>query len=188
MQIDTTRMHELAGRTTVPWREGMRRMAQALHPDSGGVSPAVRFERCDPEEPPASELLAAMRAELNDVYETFSRLDNPPLAPDGAARRRAGAYLVGYEGATAVAGGGLRRLDDGVAEIKRMYVRPGPAPRRGRALLARSRTARELGYDGPPRHRAQAGARPGAVPLGGVRGGPAYNDNPFACFWGRRSV
>ncbi len=40
---------------------------------------AVRFERCDPEEPPASELLAAMRAELNDAYETFSRLDNPPL-------------------------------------------------------------------------------------------------------------
>ena len=33
VQIDTTRMHELAGRTTVPWRDGMRRMAQALHPD-----------------------------------------------------------------------------------------------------------------------------------------------------------
>jgi UDP-glucuronate 4-epimerase len=33
VQIDTTRMHELIGRTTVPWREGMRRMAKALHPD-----------------------------------------------------------------------------------------------------------------------------------------------------------
>jgi nucleoside-diphosphate-sugar epimerase len=33
VQIDTTRMHELAGRTIVPWREGMRRMARALHPD-----------------------------------------------------------------------------------------------------------------------------------------------------------
>jgi len=33
VQIDTSRMHELAGRTTVPWREGMRRMATALHPD-----------------------------------------------------------------------------------------------------------------------------------------------------------
>ena len=32
VQIDTTRMHELAGRTSVPWREGMRRMAKALHP------------------------------------------------------------------------------------------------------------------------------------------------------------
>lgn len=33
VQIDTTRMHELIGPTTVPWREGMRRMAKALHPD-----------------------------------------------------------------------------------------------------------------------------------------------------------
>ncbi len=33
VQIDTTRMHELAGHTTVPWREGMGRMARALHPD-----------------------------------------------------------------------------------------------------------------------------------------------------------
>ncbi len=33
VEIDTTRMHELAGRTTVPWREGMQRMAKALHPD-----------------------------------------------------------------------------------------------------------------------------------------------------------
>ena len=33
VQIDTTRMHEVAGPTTVPWREGMRRMARALHPD-----------------------------------------------------------------------------------------------------------------------------------------------------------
>jgi nucleoside-diphosphate-sugar epimerase len=33
VQIDTTRMHRLIGETTVPWREGMRRMAKALHPD-----------------------------------------------------------------------------------------------------------------------------------------------------------
>jgi len=33
VQIDTTRMHELIGRTNVPWRDGMRRMARALHPD-----------------------------------------------------------------------------------------------------------------------------------------------------------
>jgi UDP-glucuronate 4-epimerase len=31
--IDTTRMHELAGRTTVPWRDGMKKMAQKLQPD-----------------------------------------------------------------------------------------------------------------------------------------------------------
>jgi hypothetical protein len=33
VEIDTTRMHELIGPTSVPWREGMKRMAVALHPD-----------------------------------------------------------------------------------------------------------------------------------------------------------
>jgi hypothetical protein len=31
--LDLTRMHELIGHTAVPWREGMQRMALALHPD-----------------------------------------------------------------------------------------------------------------------------------------------------------
>jgi UDP-glucuronate 4-epimerase len=31
---DNTKMHEIAGPTTVPWREGMRRMVEALHPEA----------------------------------------------------------------------------------------------------------------------------------------------------------
>ena len=31
--MDTTRMHELIGRTTVQWREGFRRMVEARHPE-----------------------------------------------------------------------------------------------------------------------------------------------------------
>jgi nucleoside-diphosphate-sugar epimerase len=34
VQIDTTRMHELVGPTSVDWRDGMLRMARALHPDN----------------------------------------------------------------------------------------------------------------------------------------------------------
>ena len=134
-----------------PVARGHAPHGQGAAPRPGAVS-ARRgpLRRCDPEQPPASELLAAMRVELNDVYETFSRLDNPPLAP-AELRPPDGAYYVGYEGAEAVAGGGLRRLGDGVAEIKRMYVRPGPAragwpPRscraRGRGPVARLRSAR----------------------------------------------
>lgn len=33
VQMDTTRMHEITGPTTVHWREGMARMAKALYPD-----------------------------------------------------------------------------------------------------------------------------------------------------------
>ncbi len=148
----------------------------------------LRFARCDPEEPPAADLIAAMRSELNDTYETFSRLDNPPLVA-AELRPPRGSYLVAYDGDHAVGGGGLRRLADGVAEIKRMYVRPearscGVA----RALLvALEDDARTLGYGavrldtGPRQVHALALYRSvGYVEL------PPYNENPFACFWGEK--
>ncbi len=155
-----------------------------------GQNGAVRFVLCDPEEPPASELLAAMRVELNDVYETFSRLDNPPLVP-AELRPPAGAYLVGYRDAEPVAGGGLRRLGDGVAEIKRMYVRPAARSRgvAGDLLGALEDTARSLGYasarldTGPKQvHARRLYRAAGYVEV------PPYNDNPFACFWGEKPL
>ena len=150
----------------------------------------VRFGVCDPEELPASELLAAMRAELNDAYETASRLDNPPLRP-AELRPPVGAYLVGYDGPDAVAGGGLRRLGYGVAEIKRMYVRPAARSRGVAAALlaALEREALLLGYEvvrldtGPKQVHAQRLYR-GA---GYLEVAP-YNDNPFACFWGEKRL
>jgi GNAT superfamily N-acetyltransferase len=148
----------------------------------------LRFEQTDPEVLPASELLAQMRVELNDVYDSFNRLDNPALVPD-ELRGPDGAYLVGYEGAEAVAGGGLRRLDDGVAEIKRMFVCPAARSRGvARALLeALEQTARELGYErirldtGPKQVHGLALYR-----SAGYVDVPPYNDNPFACFWGEK--
>ena len=149
---------------------------------------SLRFERSDPEDPPAAELLSEMRVELNDVYESFNRLDNPPLVPD-ELRGPGGAYLVGYDGAEAVAGGGLRRLDDEVAEIKRMFVRPAARSRGvARALLeALEQTARDLGYErvrldtGPKQVHGLALYR-----SAGYMDVPPYNDNPFACFWGEK--
>jgi GNAT superfamily N-acetyltransferase len=151
---------------------------------------ALRFERCDPEERPASQLLAEMRVELNDVYETFSRLDNPPLHPD-ELRQPGGAYLVGYQGDDAVAGGGLRRLDQGVAEIKRMFVRPAARSSGVARLLlqALEDEARALGYaavrldTGPKQVHGLALYR-----SAGYVDVPPYNDNPFACFWGEKRL
>jgi GNAT superfamily N-acetyltransferase len=148
----------------------------------------LRFVPSDPEERPASDLLLEMRIELNDVYETFSRLDNPQLEPD-ELRGPDGAYLVGYEGAEVVAGGGLRRLDRNAAEIKRMYVRPAARSRGvARELLeALEQTARELGYEkvrldtGPKQVHGLALYR-----SAGYVDVPSYNDNPFACFWGEK--
>jgi GNAT superfamily N-acetyltransferase len=151
---------------------------------------AVQFELCDPEVPPASELLAATRAELNDVYETFSRLDNPPLAP-AELRAPGGAYVVGYEGEEAVAGGGVRRLAESVAEIKRMYVCPSARSRGVAAALlaALEDAARALGYTSA---RLDTGPKqPHALRLyrsAGYSELPRYNDNPFACFWGEKRL
>jgi GNAT superfamily N-acetyltransferase len=152
--------------------------------------PAVTFSPCDPAESPAAALLAAMRQELDAAYETSSRLDNPPLHAD-ELRPPHGVYLVGYAGDDPVAGGGVRRLGDGVAEIKRMYVRP-PARGRGVArelLAALEEAARSLGYarvrldTGPKQHHALRLYRSaGYVEV------PPYNDNPFACFWGEKDL
>ncbi len=150
----------------------------------------VRFRPADPEEAPAAELLAEMRAELNDVYETFTRLDNPPLT-SAELRAPSGVYLVGYDGDDAVAGGGLRGLDEGVAEIKRMYVRPAARSRGvARALLgALEDAAASLGYGatlldtGPKQvHAGRLYRSAGYVEV------PPYNENPFACFWGEKRL
>jgi GNAT superfamily N-acetyltransferase len=148
------------------------------------------FVPCDPAEPPASELLAEMTAELNEVYETTSRLDLPAVAP-GDLRPPDGLYLVGWDDGQAVAGGGLRRLGDGVAEIKRMYVRPSARSRglAGALLAALEDSAAVLGYrwvrlDTGPRqvHAMQLYRRSGYVEI------EHYNDNPFACYWAEKEL
>ena len=131
-----------------------------------------------------------MRVELNDLYETFSRLDNPPLDPS-ELRPPHGVYVVGFEGDDVVAGGGLRALSADVAEVKRMFVRPAFRSRgAARALLgALEDEARRLGYaatrldTGPKQVHGLALYR-----SAGYVDVPAYNDNPFACFWGEKAL
>jgi GNAT superfamily N-acetyltransferase len=150
----------------------------------------ARFTPCDPEEPPASELLAQMAAELNAMYWSNSRLDRPKLEPF-ELRPPEGIYLVGREGEAVVAGGGLRHLDPGLAEVKRMFVRPAARSRgiAGALLVALEDEARALGYDrlrldtGPKQtHAIRLYTGAGFVPV------EPYNDNPFACFWGEKDL
>jgi ribosomal protein S18 acetylase RimI-like enzyme len=131
-----------------------------------------------------------MRAELIGAYDDAGRLDNPPLLPAELCAP-GGAYYVGYKGSEAVAGGGLRDIGDGVAEIKRMYVRPGARSRGVAAELLRTleEAARALGYararldTGPNQVTAQRLYR-----AAGYTEIAPYNDNPFACFWGEKRL
>ena len=150
----------------------------------------VDFAPCDPEDVPASELLSEMSAELNELYWTRSRLSLPKVEP-AELRAPTGTFLVGWDGTRAVAGGGLRQLAEGVAEIKRMFVRP-PARSRGVAgelLAALESAAYTLGYraarldTGPKQvHAIRLYEKAGFAPI------EPYNDTPFACFWGEKEL
>jgi GNAT superfamily N-acetyltransferase len=150
----------------------------------------TRFVASDPAHVPASEVLAEMSDELNRLYWTTSRLTRPALALD-ELRPPGGTYLVGWRDDQAVAGGGLRRLTGSVAEIKRMYVRP-PARAQGVAaelLAALEDAARALGYR---RVRLDTGPKQAhALRLyrnAGYADIEPYNDNPFASFWGEKTL
>jgi len=140
----------------------------------------------------AAELLAAMVAEMRDLYDGLD-LDAPGMPRAGPAELGppGGVYLVGYRDGVAVCGGGLKRLPDGTCEIKRMYVVPG-ARRSGvaRALLAALEdAARGLGYrvarldTGDRQPHAQA-----FYEAAGYRRVGNFNDNPAAAFHGEKRL
>jgi GNAT superfamily N-acetyltransferase len=91
-----------------------------------------------------AEYMALVHERLGDDFRPSEAIFGTEEAFDGPGA----AWLVVYEGERAVACGGLRRLEPGVGEIKRMFV-TASARRRGhaRALLGElERLARETGY------------------------------------------
>ena len=136
------------------------------------------------EDPVARALLAQITAEWTPVY-------GPPFPGDPASIVPADLphYVALVEGERPLAGGGLRALGDGIAEVKRMYVVP-EARSRGHArrlLAAIEDAARELGYE---RVRLDTGAsQPHARALyesAGYRTVPDYNDSPYAAYHGEK--
>jgi GNAT superfamily N-acetyltransferase len=141
-------------------------------------------------EPPAADLIEAMIAELAAHY---GRIDGrgAPTATPGELGPPDGRFLVIWLDGEPVAGGGLKRLGDGLAEIKRMYVAPA-ARSRGlarRLLAALEDAARDLGY---ARVRLDTGpAQPHARALylsAGYEQIPDYNANPHADFWAEKRL
>lgn len=151
---------------------------------------AFEFRPGRSDEPPGRELLAELLAHLNEIYPgraaqpgSVTRADEM-VPPDGT-------FLVGYEDERPIAIGGLRRLDDGVCEIKRMYVVPSARSRgAGRALLAALEdAARELGYE---RVRLDAGPEQRHSRFLFAAAGYAevapYNDNHIADYWAEKAL
>ena len=151
----------------------------------------LTFKAMPAGEPPASDLLAALLAELYAMYGPVDGPDMPSATPADLAPPR-GTFLVGFDaGGAPVCCGGVKGLGDGAAEIKRMYVVPG-ARRRGlaRALLgALEEAARDLGYaivrldTGPHQPHARA-----LYESAGYRTIGNYNANLLATYWGEKRL
>jgi GNAT superfamily N-acetyltransferase len=153
-------------------------------------SPDLVFAPADPFIPPASDLLAAMVAEMIALYELPDTQLGTPLAEEEMTPPQ-GVYLIAWVDGEPVGGGGLRPLPDGTVELKRMYVRPDHRGKgySGRLLAALEDHARGLGYQ---TIRLDTGSRqPVALRLyqgAGYREVPAFNINPHAAFWGEKSL
>ena len=143
-----------------------------------------------PDAGPGAELLDAFVGEIEGLYEPGFVGRSPSATPRDFAPP-GGAFLVGYLASEPVACGGIKRLESGVCEVKRMYVAP-VARSRGvarRLLEALEAAARELGY---ARARLDTGPRqPSARALyesAGYRAIADYNANPYAAFWGEKAL
>jgi GNAT superfamily N-acetyltransferase len=158
-------------------------------------SEVLRIETVPSDQPPATDLVDAMVAEVSEMYGPIN-VPGAPTATPADLGPPGGAFVVVFDdddggGGRAVAAGGLKRLDDEACEIKRMYVVP-EARGRGLAnvlLAALEDEARRLGYriarldTGPEQPAAQAMyERAGYAPIGN------FNANPFASFWGEKAL
>jgi len=156
--------------------------------DDSAMALEYRPGRCD--ESPGRELLDELIVLLNEQYPGRAAKPGSVTTPDEMVAPH-GVFLVGYQDERPVAIGGVRRLQDGVCEIKRMYVVPDARSRgAGRALLAALEdAARELGYG---RVRLDAGpAQQHSVALfrrAGYAEIPRYNDNHIAVYFGEKRL
>ena len=131
------------------------------------------------------ELQRAYFADIAARYPGWSP-DQIPSADPAEVAPPIGAWVVAYLGDRPVGCGGVKRLDDTSAELKRIYVADSVRGRGlGRRLLERlEQCASDLGYE---RVRLDTGdLQPEALGLfrrAGYEQIPDYNGNAWATYW-----
>ena len=151
---------------------------------------ALEFRPARSDESPGRELLRELIDLFNAIYPGRAARPGSVTTADEMVPPH-GIFLVGYEDGRPIAIGGVRRLDDAICEIKRMYVVPDARSRgAGRALLdALEDAARELGYErvrldaGPEQtHSRVLFAKTGYVEI------ERYNDNHIANYFAEKRL
>jgi ribosomal protein S18 acetylase RimI-like enzyme len=150
----------------------------------------IEIRRVRGDDPSAVAIVKAMEDWVTDNFG--------PTTPDRTSTVRPeemvppdGVFVLVVDSDLVVAGGGIRRLDDGVAEIKRMFVMPEARGRgHGRRLLdALEGAAADLGYRAVRLDTAQSMTT--AMEMyrrSGFRDIPDYNGNSYASFWGEKDL
>ncbi len=135
--------------------------------------------------PTSAALVADYVAEIKAMYPEWTP-EVPPRMTGRDVEPPGGRWLVAYRDGRAAGCAGLKRIDDAIAEIKRIYVTPD-ARRTGvaRSLLSRlEEIARDVGYRAI---RLDTGAKQQAsVALfssSGYQPIADYNGNPVAAHW-----
>ena len=118
----------------------------------------------------ALALVDAMWREVQEAYPRIPGATTPSATPADFSPP-GGCFVALYEDGRAVAGGGVKRLEDGVGRSSACtsYRTRGPAASRETARGARGRRARPRLRAAPAGHRGQAAACRGPVPLAGYR-------------------
>jgi GNAT superfamily N-acetyltransferase len=146
------------------------------------------FRRARADTPPGSEMIVALLAELTQLFG-WSAGPNTPSATPAELAPPNGAFLIGRRDGVPIACGGVKRLGEGLAEIKRVYVVPA-ARSQGVAretIGAVEDAARALGYARMRMDTHQAHGRALCLSLGYVEIAD-YNGNPHANFWGEKDL
>lgn len=101
---------------TAHWYGGMRLTPVASLPPST-LTDSLRVEEVSWEHPDACDLRQQQRIDIAALYERVdSEPGTPPTADDVTS------FCVAYQNGKPVGCGGLRKLDDTSAELKRMFV------------------------------------------------------------------
>ena len=140
--------------------------------------------------PEALELVAAMEAGVTEGFGPTTP-DRTSIVSASEMVPPSGAFVVLREDGRAVAGGGIRRLEPEVCEIKRMYVVPearGRGPGRSVLVGARGRRGRARVSAGAAGHGAVDDDGDGPVRVRGLPADPGLQRNSYASFWGEKEL
>ena len=150
----------------------------------------IELRRVRGDDPVALELVAAMETWVTENFGPATPDRTSTVTPEEMAPPD-GAFVILCLDGEPVAGGGVRRLGEDVAEIKRMFVVPAARGRGfGRRVLRElEAVAGELGYRRLRLDTAQSMTTAMALYRGaGYRDIDDYNGNSYASFWGEKVV